>query len=284
MDRGPARRPRRAPPALREKHPDVGLPGVLRTGGSAAIIAAEAQMPREELAGDGFESRRRKEELAFLVVKFLRAFLRFREIRQAFLAAEQAKRLAGSGLFERVRDLEEGLAFDLKEKAHYLFRTVSRQGNGMRVGSPDSPAAEARSIDSYVGTGYHMLLILRESLYQIEHYAPEMEDRAESEKQLYGETEVLAQRMVERCDELFTEASEALRRFMAAADNNEILVLNLLQNVELLEQVYGAGAADAIFSDLCKGKRLAGKTGVERAAAFARTKCGNITGLPAQSA
>jgi hypothetical protein len=241
-------------------------------------------MPREELAGDGFESRRRKEELAFLVVKFLRAFLRFREIRQAFRAAEQAKRLADSGLFEKVRDLEEGLAYDLKEKAHYLFRTVSRQGNGARAASSSSIAAEARSIDSYVGTGYHMLLILRESLYQVEHYAPEIEGRAESERQLYGETEALAQRMVERCDELFTEAAEALRHFMAAADNNEILVLNLLQNIELLEQVYGAGSADAIFSDLCKSKRLPGRTGTERAAAFAKAKCGNITGLPAQPA
>jgi hypothetical protein len=230
-------------------------------------------MPREELAGDGFESRRRKEELAFLVVKFLKAFLRFREIRHAFQTAAESKRLADSGLFERVRDLEEGLAYDLKEKAHFLFRA---QGNSL--------AAEARSIDSYVGTGYHVLLILRESLYQVEHYAPEIANRGESEKQLYSDTEGLAERMVERCDELFSDAAKALRHFMSGADSNEILVLNLLQNVELLEQVYGPGSADEIFCDLCKGKRLAGKTGMERAASFVRAKCGNVTGLPAQSA
>ncbi len=237
-------------------------------------------MPREELAGNGFENRRRKEELAFLVVKFLRAFLRFREIGQAFRAAAETERLADSGLFERVRDLEEGLAFDIKEKAHYLFRTASRQPNGVKPAGPPSGtvAIDARSIDSYIGTGFHVLLILRESLYQIEHYA------GESEKQLYSETESLASRMVERCDELFGNAADALRRFLTIGDDNEILVLNLLQNVDLLEQVYGAGSAEGIFSDLLKGKRLSGKTGKERAAAYVRAKCGNVTGLPAQSA
>ncbi|HTP59163.1 MAG TPA: hypothetical protein VMM82_09615 [Spirochaetia bacterium] len=230
-------------------------------------------MPRDELAGDGFESRRRKEELAFLVVKFLKAFLRFREIREVFRSAAESKRLADSGLFERVRDLEEGLAYDLKEKAHYLFRA---QANSL--------AAEARSIDSYVGTGYHVLLILRESLYQVEHYAPEIADRADSEKQLYTDTEVLAGRMVERCDELFTDAAKALRHFMTAAEDNEILVLNLLQNIELLEHVYGANAAEEIFCDLCKGKRVAGRTGMERALSLVKAKCGNVTGLPAQPA
>jgi hypothetical protein len=243
-------------------------------------------MPTEELAGDGFESRRRKEELAFLVVKFLRAFLRFREIAVAFRAAAAANRLADSGLFERVRDLEEGLAYDLKEKAHYLFRTVARQGNGVpkpRAGS-SALAAEARSIDSYVGTGYHLLLILRESLYQIEHYAPEIEGQGVSEQQLYEETKGLASRMVQRCDELFADAAQALRRFMTGGIDNEILVLNLLQNVGLLEEVFGAGSAEVIFSDLCRGRRVAGKTGAEKAEAWVKAKCGNITGLPVQSA
>jgi len=242
-------------------------------------------MAREELAGDGFENRRRKEALAFLVVKFLQAFLGFREIRQAFLEATRANQLATSGLFERVKDLEEGLAFDLKEKAHYLFRTVWRQTNGPRAAAsrPTSLAAEARSIDSYVGTGFHVLLILRESLYQIEHYAPDIEGQGESER-LYEETKGLASRMVERCDELFASAAQALRLFITSAGDNEVLVLNLLQNIEPLEKVYGPGSAEGIFCDLLKGKRLAGKTGTEKAAVYARTKCGNITGLPAQPA
>ena len=240
-------------------------------------------MAREELAGDGFENRRRKEALAFLVVKFLEAFLRFREIRQAFLHAAGVNGLATSGLFDRVKDLEEGLAFDLKEKAHYLFRTVWRQSNGSSAAGPrPSLAAEARSIDSYVGTGFHLLMILRESLYQIEHYAADIEGHGESERQLSDESKGLASRMVERCDELFTSAAQALRLFITSAGDNEVLVLNLLQNIEPLEKVYGPGSAEGIFCELFKGKRLAGKTGTEKAAAYARTKCGNVTGLPAQ--
>ena len=75
-----------------------------------------------------------------------------------------------------------------------------------------------------------------------------------------------------------------LRRFMASGDDNEILVLNLLQNADLLEQVYGDGSAEAIFTDLCRGRRLAGKTGTEKAVTYVRARCGNITGLPAQPA
>ena len=237
-------------------------------------------MPRAKLAGDEFDSRRRKEELAFLVVKFLRAYLRFQEIKAMYGEASQARKLAGSGLFERVRDLEEGLAFDIKEKAHFLFRTgVTSKGP-----RSEATAIDARSIDSSIGTGFHLLLILRESLYQIDRYAPELDADSETSTQLSAETEGLAGRMVSRCSELFESAAGALRRFITSVVDNEILVLNLLQNIDLLEQVYGAGSAEAIFSELCKGKRLAGRTGIEKAFSFTRGKCGNVTGLPGQSA
>ncbi|HVO39823.1 MAG TPA: hypothetical protein VMV03_12410 [Spirochaetia bacterium] len=271
-------------------------------------------MAKRELVGDGFETRRRNEELAFLVVKFLRAYLSFQDIRAAFLEAAGASHLAGSGLFEKVRDLEESLAFELKEKAHRLFRSSSRQGNG---GTATTPAAlkrafEARSIDSYVGTGYHLLLILRESLYQIDRYTPELEkekeelarfaelartsrasftadDLGELEQlhaldaaslKIRDEAENLAGRMVERCDQLFRQTAGVLRRFMKIGDDNEILLLNLLRNRDLLEKVYGEGAAESIFTELCRAKRVAGKTGTEKAVNYVRSRCGNITGLP----
>jgi hypothetical protein len=240
----------------------------------------EAFMPREELAGDGFERRRRKEELAFLVVKFLRAYLRFQEIGEMFREVSRSNGLAGSGLFERVRDLEEGLAFDIKEKAHFLFRTGA-PAPGLRS---DGLAIDARLIDSHIGTGFHLLLILRESLYQIDRYAPEIDQEGETGRRMHAETEELAGRMVERCSELFRSAAEALRRLVTGVEDNEILVLNLLQNIDLLEQVYGAGSAEAIFAEQCRGKRLAGKTGTEKAISYAKAKCGNLTGLPAQSA
>jgi hypothetical protein len=85
--------------------------------------------------------------------------------------------------------------------------------------------------------------------------------------------------VAERCEALFAGTAEVIRHFMASARDNEILIQNLVQNRDLLEQVYGEGAAERIFSELCKGKAYTGRTGLERALNFARAKCGNVTAL-----
>jgi hypothetical protein len=79
-------------------------------------------MTKRGFSRDGFEARRRKEHFAFLVVKFLKAFTSFSEIYREFKEASRRGCLSGCGLFEKVKELEESLAFDLKEKAHALFR------------------------------------------------------------------------------------------------------------------------------------------------------------------
>lgn len=279
-------------------------------------------MGKRELRSNKFDARRRKEELAFLVVKFLRASALFISIDAEFRRLTREGGPAGGGLFVRVRALAESV-FELKEMAHFLFRTDPRAANGVKgatkAGSRTTHellaamknSIESRAIDSYIGTGYHLLLILQESLYQIELYAPELErekgeigrilelarttgnafspeERAEMERlqslseisvKFAAESEELALRMAERCEALFTGTAEVIRHFMASAKDNEILIQNLVQNRDLLEQVYGEGAAEQIFSELCKGKGYTGKTGLERALNYARAKCGNITGL-----
>jgi hypothetical protein len=280
-------------------------------------------MAKRELTPDQYEARRRKEQLAFLVVKFLRANALFISIDAEFRRLAKEGNLAGGGLFVRVRDLEDSLVFELKEKAHFLFRNDPRAANGVKGASKTGSrtthellagmknSIESRAIDSYIGTGYHLLLILQESLYQIELYAPELErekreisrilelarttgnvfspeERAELERlqslselsvKFAAESEELALRVAERCEALFAGTAEVIRHFMASARDNEILIQNLVQNRDLLEQVYGEGAAERIFSELCKGKGYTGRTGLERALNFARAKCGNITAL-----
>jgi hypothetical protein len=280
-------------------------------------------MAKRELTRDQYEARRRKEQLAFLVVKFLRANALFISIDAEFRRLAKEGNLAGGGLFVRVRDLEDSLVFELKEKAHFLFRNDPRAANGVKGASKTGSrtthellagmknSIESRAIDSYIGTGYHLLLILQESLYQIELYAPELErekreisrilelarttgnvfspeERAELERlqslselsvKFAAESEELALRVAERCEALFAGTAEVIRHFMASARDNEILIQNLVQNRDLLEQVYGEGAAERIFSELCKGKGYTGRTGLERALNFARAKCGNITAL-----
>jgi hypothetical protein len=268
-----------------------------------------------------FESRRRKEQLAFLVVKFLKSFVIFEAIREQFENASCRADLSDCGLFEKVRDLEEGLAYDLKEIAHSLFRgkggasraeEPAREQRGARRLDGLKRSIEARTIDSYVGTGFHYLLMLRELLYQIERYAPEYEKereeiarieeitrksgRALSEEEqreierlralgeislkLGSEAEELARRVIQRCIELFKSTAEVVRHLVEGAGDNEILIQNLLQNLELLDTVYGKESAERIFSDLFRQRDIPGETGMEKAFHFVRERCGNVTGLP----
>jgi hypothetical protein len=171
---------------------------------------------------------------------------------------------------------------------------------------------EARTIDSYVGTGYHYLLMLRELLYQIERYAPEYqkereeiarieeiarksgralsrEERGEIERlnalgvisvKLGSEAEDLARRVIERCTELFKSTAEVVRHMMEEAGENEILVLNLLRSLPEFEVVYGKDAAEHLFANLFRTLDIPGGSGLEKALHFVREKCGNVSGLP----
>jgi hypothetical protein len=283
-------------------------------------------MAKREVTREQFDARRRKEQLAFLVVKFLRAYVLFQSINADFRRLTASGCLAGCGLFERVRDLAESLVFDLKEKAHYLFRKTGPVGapTPAATGAGDSKDTrrriagmksniEIRSIDSYIGTGYHLLQILQESLYQIERYTPELEkekgeigrilelarstgykfsleERAELERlkaldeisvKLAAESEELALRVMERCETLFAGTADVIRNFVASASDNEILILNLLENQDLIEKVYGQGSSEGIFWELCKGRGFTGRSGLERAINFARAKCGNTSAIAA---
>ncbi len=269
-----------------------------------------------------FEARRRKEQVAFLVVKFLRMYVSFKEIAREFHARSASGTLAGSGLFDRVGGLAQSIAYDLKELAHALFRarngqdTAEAAGRGTReILTGMKTVLERRSLDSYIGTGYHLLLILHESLYQIERYSPELDkekseiarimelaradtpgfppdQRAELERlhaldeisaKLAVDSAELARVVLGRCEELLEATAHVIRRFGTSANDNEILILNLLQNRDLVEKVYGEGAAETIFAELCTGPGFKGRTGLDRALAFVRARCGNVSGLDTPS-
>ena len=275
-------------------------------------------MAAEQPQRGQFEARRRKEQVAFLVVKFLRMYVSFKEIAQEFHVRAASGTLAGSGLFEKVGGLAKGIAFDLKELAHVLFRgrNGKAQGESRARGTRELLAGmktilERRALDSYIGTGYHLLMILEESLYQIERYSPELDkekseiarimelaradargfppdQRAELERlhaldeisaKLTVDSAELARVVLSRCEELLEGTASVIRRFGTSANDNEILVLNLLQNADLVEMVYGTGAAETILAELCTGHGFKGRTGVDRALAFVRARCGNVSGL-----
>ena len=275
-------------------------------------------MAAEQPQRGQFEARRRKEQVAFLVVKFLRMYVSLKDIAREFHVRSESGTLAGSGLFEKVGGLARSIAFDLKELAHALFRGRNGRdnGEGRARGTRELLAGmktilERRSLDSYIGTGYHLLMILEESLYQIERYSPELDkekseiarimelaraqargfppdQRAELERlraldeisaKLAVDSAELARVVMGRCEELLEGTASVIRRFGTSANDNEILVLNLLQNRDLVEKVYGEGAAEAILAELCTGHGFKGRTGIDRALAFVRARCGNVSGL-----
>jgi hypothetical protein len=278
-------------------------------------------MSARESPRDGFETRRHKEQVAFLVVKFLRVHAAFTGIAAEFaaLSAGSGEALGGSGLFEKVRVLTGSIAFDLKEIAHSLFRSDAGSGlqpakrGKLQLLAGRRSSIERLSLDSYIGTGYHLLLILQESLYQLERYRPELEreksevshildlgraagsTRSEEEKSeverlraleeisatLAVESLDMARLVMKRCESLLSGTASVIRRFLAGARDNEILILNLLQNKDLIETVYGEGAAEEIYAALCAPTGPGQETGSERALRFVRERCGNVSALPA---
>jgi hypothetical protein len=261
--------------------------------------------------------RRRKEEQSFLVVRFLRAYEQFEGIYRDFrVLADAGRGLAGSGLFQRVKEMEEKLVFDIKEKAHFLFRGPAPQPEGASGGRRRSLSGLGRSLvdlalDSTIGTGFHMFMILRECLYQLEVYAPRYQaelaqaerleelsrrsgSRPGEEEALQMErirqvvkqghrmatyTRELAERSLERCRELFSQTAELLKSFIEGSGRNEVLVLNLLRERGALDRVYGEGGAESLFRHMFRRAGKSGATGLARAEAFARKACGNTQAL-----
>ena len=294
-------------------------------------------------AAEEYIQRRRKEDLAFLVVRFLTAFDRFNALAADFKELERRPEgLRQSGIFERVKDLEEGLVFDIKEKAHFLFRVPDggsdacldaesnvralevlldsagdegeRKSQAREIFSELRQSLISKAIDSFMGTGFHLFMILRECVYQLEHYAPlfhqehDYIERMESlaarlgytpgeaeldklaqmkeidrQSQLAGEqTRDLAWRTLDRSHILFQKVAEVIRLHVAESGHNEVLVLNLIRQRELVEKVYGPGSLEAIFVEMFRYADLPGSTGMEKALRFTRERCGNLAGLPAE--
>ena len=276
-------------------------------------------MSARESPQNRFEARRHKERVAFLVVKFLRVHEAFSGIAAEFAAQSTgtAEALGGSGLFEKVRELTGGTAFDLKEIAHSLFRSQppagpQPAGRGKRqLLAGRKSSIERLSLDSYIGTCFHLLLILQESLYQLKRYSPELEHEKSEFADILGlahtrtpmhaddmtaeverlraleaisatlavESLDMARRAIERCGSLLLGTARVIRRFLASARDNEILILNLLQNKALVEKVYGEGAAEEIFAELCAQTGPNQGTGTECALRFVRERCCNLSAL-----
>ena len=282
--------------------------------------------------------RRRKEDFSFLVIRFLKAYVLYSDIYREFKNLQkQGGNFQDFGLFEKIRNLEQTLVFDIKEKAHFLFRSEQRDASeadsiasrfadlerilvkgretdrtaARRVFSELRISLVRKSIDSYIGTGFHLFMILLESLYQLENYVPqyrseleylerieeltgrigyEFDEEEEHElshirqvvdlsQGITSDTLELAAVAAERCTTLFRETAEILRHAIEEAPVNEVLVLNLLREKAMIERVYGEGSWEEILAHMFRAVGAKGSSGAQKAEAFVRSACGNIEAL-----
>lgn len=285
-----------------------------------------------------YVARRRKEDQSFLVIRFMRMYVLFSEVYEECNELLNAGGdFQNAGLFAKIRNLEQTLVFDIKEKAHFLFRSDSYDTNEpgtagssftdlerILLESQEADRTKARevfaelrkslvrkSIDSYIGTGFHLFMILLESVYQLECYVPQYRNELEylqrikrltdrigydfdqdeehelnHIKQVVAlcqsiatDTQELANVALQRCLTLFRETVEILRHSIEEASSNEVLVLNLLTERALVEQVYGAGSWETILKHMFRAVGGPEESGAQKAASFVRRTCGNIEGL-----
>jgi len=287
-----------------------------------------------------YVARRKKEDLSFMVIRFMKVHVLFSEIYTEFQAIQnEGGDFGHSGLFDKIRKLEEGLVFDIKEKAHFLFRSEipeageangvggrfadlekilstgkhqkANRTNARKIFSALRKSLVSKSIDSYIGTGFHLFMILRESVYQLEYYVPdylselgyltriegltqeigyEFDEEEEHEldhirqvvklcQSITTDTKELATTALERCMTLFRETAEILRHSIEESGSNEVLVLNLLKERQLVERIYGPGSWETLLGHMFRSSGQAGESGVEKAVRFVRKTCGNTEAL-----
>lgn len=187
-------------------------------------------------------------DLVYIVRDFLLVHRMFRQV--------TARYWSGELRFEEVQalvgDSEGSALFRLKERCHALFRERS-EGSDLRV----RPEA---LFDLAVGSLFHEAMKFRESLYQRDVYGPKVRAlRAASPSganPMIREFERIFEGVRSRLDESVQE-SEALllqtagqfRTLLEAHSNNGFVTRYLIENAELVEEVFADGL-DALLEQV----------------------------------
>jgi hypothetical protein len=236
--------------------------------------------------------------------------------------------------------LGDKLFWDVKEKTHFLFRDRIHEHNDsmgieerfqhmkkMLSSKEDARVKRKRariifsdlkksllnkSLDTNIGRIFHILMILKESFYELQYYdvqytqehdyiekiqtilpqlGYELNDSEMHEIDHIKEIDNLSQNIMtntrshaeialNRCKALFLDTSEILLHILQESGRNEVLVLNLLREQELVDKIYGLGALEKIFAKMYEQLNSRGKTSMIKAIHFLKQTGGNITGLP----
>jgi tetratricopeptide (TPR) repeat protein len=149
----------------------------------------------------------------------------------------------------------QSLLYNLKEQCHSLFRNKGKK-----------PAYKNEwLLDLVIGSIFHEAMKLRENIYQMEVYRPKYLQykskvgKSDYEKDYLQQFERIIlktkQGVVEGMEEtrsLFQDAMAQLIDLFKEGANNTILVRFLLENLTLLQKVYGSKKAKEIFDLMFK--------------------------------
>jgi hypothetical protein len=176
----------------------------------------------------------------------------FREIFKKY----REGRLRFSDIGDWVDDKGKSLLYNLKEKCHTLFRYRGKK-----------PIHKNEwLLDLVIGSIFHEAMKLRENIYQMEVYRPRyLQYKAKSGRSDYEKDYLqLFERIILKAEQeaaegmletrsLFKDATAQLVDLFKERSKNAFLVRFLLENLTLLQKVYGRKKTKEIFNLMFKG-------------------------------
>lgn len=181
------------------------------------------------------------------LVEIVRDFLLAHQMLDRLSERYRSETLRFEDVQALIGDSDHSVLFRLKERCHSLFRSESRS----------SLVRSGELFDLVVGSLFHEAMKFRENVYQQEVYAPRVQrlrehagDEADEllrdfEKVLAFSPDRLAETLHET-EGLFAQTRRQLRQLLAAHAENGLVARFLMENVELVTDVFPAGLDDLL--------------------------------------
>jgi hypothetical protein len=207
--------------------------------------------------------RERERRVVEIVRHFLMATRVFRQLHEKHKQGS----MPFSDLAKLVDDRGGSILYALKESCQTLFRHSS------------SPVSQKEQIfDLTIGSIFHLAMKLREDLYQLEVYGPEFSklgaggDRSQGQenliqgfKKIISRTQESFREGVEEINLLFQDVFRQFQGLLGEYRENGLLARFLLEESDLVKEVFGIDTVEVVFRTLygpkeAQGYRLAGES------------------------
>ena len=207
--------------------------------------------------------RERERRVVEIVRHFLLATRTFRQLLEKYKQGS----MPFSDLAKLVDDRGESILYALKESCQNLFRHSS------------SPVSQKEQIfDLTIGSIFHLAMRLREDLYQLEVYGPkysklgavggrpqEQENLIQKFRKIISRTQESFTEGVEEINVLFQDVFRQFQELLEEYRESGLLARFLLEEGDLLKEVFGINGVEDVFRTLngskeAQGYRLAGES------------------------